>query len=176
MCRRLRRFHGSAGVQRIRVWGSVAYASRRSFLGYFAFSGDNPIALVSCLPSIPASRFLSFYVRPHPSRTMRGGARFEVGWAARTRGGCPGCRFGVQGWFSASVSVRVRVCWASRWPRERWCGGDWRHRAVRPRHFRGVSGPSPGWCSLTWELTQAPPFPFSRRPWFPSVSFSCLLG
>jgi len=124
----------------------------------------------------PAS---SFYVRLHSSRTMRGGARFEVGWTAHTRGGCPGCRFwcsGVVFVLSGSVSVRVRVYWASMWPRERWWGGDWRHRAVRPRHFRGVSGPSPGWCSLTWELTQAPPFPFSRRPWFPSVSFSCLLG
>jgi len=58
-------------------------------LGVFRIldEGDNPVILVSCLPSVPASRFSSFYICPHPSRTMRGGVRFEVpGWAAALAG------------------------------------------------------------------------------------------
>jgi len=34
-------------------------------------------------------------------------------------------RFGVRGWFaqfSASICVRVHVCWPSTWPRDRWWG------------------------------------------------------
>ena len=51
--------------------------------------------------------------------TIRGGACFEVGWAAHICGGCTGRHFGwfaSSGWFSlclASVRIRVHVCWPS---------------------------------------------------------------
>jgi len=91
----------------------LPFASRQAFLGVLHswWLAIAPLSLVSLSPSVPAS---TFCVRPHPS--TRGGARVEVGWAARVRirGGCPGHRFGryrVRGWFSWFLaSIRVRVC------------------------------------------------------------------
>jgi len=68
------------------------------------------ITLLS-LSCVPASMFCA---HPHPSMTTRGGARFEVGWAAHIHGGCPGRsfgRFGVRGGFCGFLaSVCVCVC------------------------------------------------------------------
>jgi len=67
---------------------------------------------LSSLSCVPASTFCA---HPHPLMTTRGGARFEVGWAAHIHGGCPGRifgQFGVQGGFCGflvSVCIHVHV-------------------------------------------------------------------
>lgn len=103
-CRRLRPY--LRPVAYVRVRGGV----------------DAGLSLFLARPSFLLS---TLFVHPHPSTTMGGRARFEVGWAARVQVDCPGRRFGVRGWFSsvsASVRIRIHVFWQSTWLRDRWGG------------------------------------------------------
>jgi len=104
---------------------------------------DSPVVLVLCFPCF------DILCTPTSLDKMRGGARFEVGWAAHIRRGCPGrCfgRFGVRGGFRGFrrpfafmfVSVGHR----------RIGGGYSQCWAVCPGRFHGVHGP--GRHSLTW--------------------------
>jgi len=87
-------------------------ASWPSFLGCFPWWLSTMGITLSFLSCVPA---LMFCAHPHPSMTTRGGARFEMGWAAHIHRGCPSRsfgRFGVRGGFHgflALVCVRVRV-------------------------------------------------------------------
>jgi hypothetical protein len=105
-----------------------------------------------------------FCVGPYPSTTTRGGGEVRGGV------GCPHSQtlswpaFRSIWWFSASVRIRVRVCWPST---DRW----W-----VPTALSGVSTPfsqrSRSWVALTDLGTHLSKYiPFSSR----SAPFSCLL-
>jgi len=160
----------SGRLCRFRVHVCICILSRvleRSFPGYFAFvvavdDGDSPVVRVSCSLSIPASTFLSLCVRPHPS--IRGRARFEVGWAACTRGGCPGHRFGrfgIQGVVFAVFGIRSGLL-AVDGAKRQVVGVDGVWQCVYAVFTVLVVLADLG--ELTGVLTKAPPFSFSRRP------------
>ena len=99
--------HGSASIHvHVRALSHLGHPSWGVSCSWWPSTMGITLLSLSC---VPASMFCA---HPHPSMTTRGGARFEVGWAAHIHGGCPGRnfhRFGVQGGF-CSFLVLVRIC------------------------------------------------------------------
>jgi len=153
--------------------------------------GDNPVILVLCLPSVPASRFSSFTY-----------ARIPWGWQGERRGSRWGglstltgvvlavvlvFRSGFRGFQRPLAFMFVFAGRQCGWERGGGVGTGGIGRCIHTifvvfpvlggTHWPGWHGSRnllAGWAGRGTHL--GPPFPFSHHPWFPLVSFSCLLG